>query len=120
MQYESQVRLLNRGGKVTARDGALVFENCDSLTVVLAADTDYLMDRAKGWKGEHPHARVTARADAVSDRDYDQLLKAHVADHQSLFKRVSLDVGRTDPAQAALPTDKRIEARQARAARTRI
>ena len=112
MQYESQVRLLNRGGKVTARDGALVFENCDSLTVVLAAGTDYLMDRAKGWKGEHPHARVTARADAVKDRDYDKLLKAHVADHQSLFKRVSLDVGRTAPEQAALPTDKRIEARK--------
>lgn len=112
MQYESQLRVLAEGGKVTARDGALVFEGCDALVLVLGADTDYVMDHGKGWKGEHPHSRVTARVDAVSPGDYPRLLDQHAADHQSLFHRVALDVGRTDPAQAALPTDKRILARR--------
>jgi len=112
MKYESQVRLLHKGGAVAARDGALVFENCDSLLVVLAADTNYVMDRSKGWMDGNPHQRVTARADAVAAAGYEKLLAAHVADHQGLFKRVSIDVGATGAAQLALPTNKRIEARK--------
>jgi len=116
MQFESQVRVLADGGEVRAKDGNLVFSNCNSLVLVLAADTDYVMDAAKGWKGAHPHQQVTARCDAVKAQDYDKLLSQHVADHQALFQRVELDLGRTDPAQAALPTDRRLEARRKGAA----
>ena len=116
MRYESQLRVFADGGEVAPQDGTLLFKNCNSLVLVLSADTDYVMDPAKGWKGEHPHQRVTARIDAVRAQDYDILLRQHIADHQALFKRVELDLGRTDPAQAALPTDQRIEARRKGAA----
>jgi alpha-L-fucosidase 2 len=113
MQFESQARLLAEGGEVTTTTNrTLRFQNCDALTLVLAADTSYVMDAAKGWKREHPHQRVTAQIDAVAAGDYAQLLRQHVADHQSLFARVELDLGPTDPAQAALPTNKRLEARR--------
>ncbi|MCX6998047.1 MAG: glycoside hydrolase family 95 protein [Kiritimatiellaeota bacterium] len=111
-QYEAQLRVLAEGGEVTSKDGALLFKNCDALVLVLAADTDYVMDAAQGWKGAHPHQRVSKRIDAVSPGDYARLLQQHVADHQSLFNRVEMDLGRTDPAQAALPIDRRIEARR--------
>lgn len=112
MQFESQLRVLAEGGEVTPKDGVLQFKKCDALVLVLAADNNYAMDPAKGWKGKHPHQRVTSRIDAVSPGDYARLLDQHVADHQSLFQRVELDLGRTDPAQSALPADKRIEERR--------
>jgi alpha-L-fucosidase 2 len=115
-QYESQLRVLAVGGEVTSKDGALQFKNCDELVLVLAADTNYVMDAAKGWKGGHPHKRVTKRVDSISAGDYARLLQEHVADHRSLFNRVELDLGPTDPAQASLPTDKRLEARRQGAA----
>jgi len=120
--YEAQLHVMNDGGKVKPEDGKLIFNDCDSIVLVLAAETSYLMDHTKGWMGEHPHKQVASRMgehphkqvasriDAVSAKDYGKLLKDHIADHQSLFNRLGLDVGKTDPAQAALPTDKRIKA----------
>ncbi len=111
LEYESQLHVVNDGGKVTSKDGTFTFKSCNALILVLAADTSYVMDHTKGWMGEHPHKRVAARIDAASAKNYGELLKNHVADHQSLFNRLELDVGETGPAQAALPTDKRIKAR---------
>jgi len=110
LDYEAQLYVMNDGGRVKCEDGKLIFNDCDSIVLVLAAETSYLMDHTKGWMGEHPHKQVASRIDAVSAKDYGKLLKDHIADHQSLFNRLRLDVGKTDPAQAALPTDKRIKA----------
>jgi len=112
MLFESQLRVFADGGEVTPKDGALVFRNCNALLLVLATDTNYVMDPAKGWKGEPPHQRVSQRINAMRAQDYAKLLQQHIADHQSLFKRVELNLGRTDAAQTALPTDQRIEARR--------
>ena len=50
-----------------------------------------------------------AEAERVMNRaarkPYAELRKAHVQDYKKFFDRVSLDLGRTDPAIAALPTD---------------
>jgi len=111
LEYEAQLRVFNHGGRMASEEDTLVFNDCDTLVLVLAADTSYVMDHARGWMGEHPHRRVAARVDAISATDYAQRLKEHVADHQSLFHRLALEVGQTGPAQAALPTDRRIKAR---------
>ena len=109
-QYESQLRVFAEGGEVKPEDGALRFTNCDSLLLVLAAETDYVMDPARKWKGDPPHRRVSERVHGVAAGDYRKLIEQHVADHQSLFNRVALDLGSTDSDRASLPTDKRIQA----------
>jgi len=111
LEYEAQLQVFNDGGQITSEGGTLIFKECDTIVFVLASDTSYVMDHTRGWKGEHPHKCVASRIDAVSEKDYDTRLKDHIADHQSLFNRLVLDVGETDPAQAALPTDERIKAR---------
>ena len=87
----------------------MVFENCDSVTLLLAADTNYLNRRDKGWRGEHPHERVSAQIAAAAKRPYADLLAEHVADYQSLYGRLSLDLGDTPAAVAALPTAERVK-----------
>jgi len=131
LSYESQVVVLASGGKLrvetaplpagdnplagvpgtdkhTLPPACLVFEGCDSVTILLAADTDYLPDRSKNWRGEAPHAAVTERLDAAAKLPVDALLAAHVADYQSLFHRFRLDLGATAPDLAAKPTDERL------------
>jgi alpha-L-fucosidase 2 len=108
--YEAQLAAQADGGEVRADDDALRFAGCNGLTLRLAAATNYVMDYARQWRGADPHAAVTAQLDAAAKRPVDGLLERHVADHQAFFNRVALDLGRTDPARAALPMDRRLKA----------
>ena len=133
LEYESQLRVLHSGGKVRLESAPrapddhplagvpdvkdrslpgvhLVFEGCTSLTLVLAADTNYAPDRAKGWRGAHPHAAVTKRIDAVTPAALAGLTTAHVADYQALYRRFRLNLGETARELAAEPTDRRLAA----------
>lgn len=110
MEYEAQVLVAIDGGQIKPYEGTLVFSECDSLTIILAAGTDYVMDYDRKWKGEHPHTLVTRQVDQASKESYSKLLLAHVEDHQSLYSRVAIDLGGTQEAQSALPIDRRLEA----------
>ncbi|MBW8782927.1 MAG: glycoside hydrolase family 95 protein [Verrucomicrobia bacterium] len=132
LDYESQVLVLNSGGRVRIETTSspangdnplagvpgtdkiklpatcLVFEGCTSLTLILGADTDYLADRAQAWRGPAPHAVVTQRVDAAAKQSVKALFDEHVADYQSLFNRFRLDLGTTASDLAAKPTDQRL------------
>jgi alpha-L-fucosidase 2 len=89
---------------------SLAFERCDSVTLILGAGTNFLQDHTKEWLGEHPHAAVTKRVDAAAKQDVKALLARHEKDYQSLFRRVSLDLGTTAPDLLAKTTLTRLEA----------
>ncbi len=110
LDYEAQVLVLHEGGSLEAAGDTIAFKDCDSLTVLLAADTNYLNRRDRGWKGDHPHERITAQLKSASDRTFDELLAGHVRDHRSLFRRCELQVGETPEASRARPTDERLAA----------
>ena len=108
LDYEAQLLVLHEGGTLEAADGTIRFTDCDSLTLLLAAGTDYLNQREKGWKGEHPHQRIDAQLAAASKKPFDELLAEHVDDYRSLFDRCSVDWGKTPEATRELPTDERL------------
>jgi len=110
LDYEAQVGVVAEGGSVNPDGDALVFSGCDSLTLTVAAATGYVMDYARKWKGEHPHAMVTKQLNQAALEPYAKLLAAHVEDHQALYQRVAIDLGTTDAAQLALPVDERLKA----------
>ncbi len=110
LQYEAQIIVLNKGGSLNAANGKISFKNCDSLTIMLDAGTDYINQRGKGWKGEHPHNLITSRLAKASKRSFDNLLAEHVKDYQRLYNRVTLDLGETPEAIRKLPTSKRLAA----------
>jgi len=110
LKYESQVLVVNEGGSVAAEDGQLKVTGADSLTVFLAARTNYLPDYKLNWRGPDPHAQVTKDVDSAAGKAFDDLLSAHVKDYQRFFNRFALSVGNTDRDAAALPTDERLAA----------
>jgi len=110
LDYEAQALVRNEGGTIQAGDGKLVFKDVNTLTVYLDAGTNYLNRREQKWRGEHPHRTIADRLAKAAATPYDELLVAHVRDHQSLFNRVALNVGRTADGVRTLPTDRRLVA----------
>lgn len=124
-EYEAQVLVRAEKGSVKATDDAalaanewnivppragLAFTGCDRVTLVLSAGTNFRQDSAAEWLGPHPHKAVTSRVDTAAARGVPKLLAEHVTDHQSLFRRFSLDVGTTAPELAAKTTLARLDA----------
>ena len=107
MKYEAQVRLIAEGGTITADGGKLNFRGCDSLTLLVATGTSYVMDYARHYQGEDPHARVTRQLQSASAKPYEALKAAHVHDFHALFNRVSLTLGASPADRHVLPTDAR-------------
>src|ERR1039458_8510898 len=106
LQYETAVQVVTSGGRVTASaDGALDIENADALTILVAAGTNYVGDRARGWRGEGPHERIVGQLRAAAAMPFPALRAAHLADYQRLFRRVSLSLG---AGAGDLPTDQRL------------
>jgi alpha-L-fucosidase 2 len=107
MKYEAKLLAQNDGGSVGATDGRLAFTNCNSVVLLLAGATDYVMDYAKHFRDGDPHATVEKRIADAGGKTFAALKAEHVADFQSLFNRVALDLGTTPAARLALPTDQR-------------
>lgn len=107
LHYETRMVVVNDGGSLDSAGGKISFKGCNGLTLVLAAGTDYIMDYAKHYHGELPHARVTGLANNAAAKSYAELKAAHETDFHALFDRVFLDLGHSSSDQTALPTNER-------------
>jgi len=102
MRFESQLNVQNRGGtRVDNGDGTVTVTNADSVTLLLAAGTNY-STRYPTYRGSDPHGAVTRKVDGAARKSYQALRSAHSADYKLLFNRVALDVGQRMP---DIPTD---------------
>jgi alpha-L-fucosidase 2 len=103
-EAQVQVLVLGQGGTRTeSPDGTVTVTGADSAWFVLAAGTDYA-DTYPDYRGDDPHARVTAAVDRAARRGHGALLTEHIADHRRLFDRVRLDIRQAVP--AGVPTDR--------------
>jgi len=107
LKYEAKLLAVNDGGTLQAGDGKLEFKNCNSLTLLVAAGTDYAFDYARHYRGDDPHAAIEQRLAAAAVKNYDDLKAAHIAEYKSHFDRVALDVGATPADRLASPIDQR-------------
>ncbi len=107
LKHACGFRLLNSGGTVRADGDAVVFDKCDSVTLLLDARTDYKPDYKAGWRGDDP-APVVEKELAAAAKPYEALLQAHLADLAPLLARVRAEWGTTDAEALALPTDARL------------
>ena len=103
LRFESRLQLLATGGTVRTENNTLVVERADSATLLLVAATSFV-----SWQdiSGDPAARCAADLAALASHGYATLRERHLADHQRLFRRSTLDLGRTPAAD--LPTDERL------------
>ncbi|MBK1826752.1 glycosyl hydrolase family 95 catalytic domain-containing protein [Haloferula rosea] len=110
LRYAARLQVIAKGGTSTSKDGRFSIEGCDEVLVLLAADTNYVMDRKAGWMKGDPMKVVDERLAKASAQSWEQLRAEHEADHRRLFDRVSLDLGASAPEVAGKPINLRIKA----------
>ncbi|MEJ2077743.1 MAG: glycoside hydrolase family 95 protein [Acidobacteriota bacterium] len=103
LTFQARVHVAADGGQVTDEGDRISVRNADSAVLLIAAATSY--KRYDDVTGD-PQARTRDWISAAQGQSFDELLAAHIKEHQCLFRRVQLDLGRT--AAADLPTDERI------------
>lgn len=109
MRFAAGVHVACEGGRAQVQDGHLRIEGATAFTLLLSAATGF---RGFDRYPDLPAAKVAARCLAPLDRAgtlrFERLRARHVADHQRLFRRmsISLGAGKPDPR----PTDERLHA----------
>ncbi|MGD0207217.1 MAG: glycoside hydrolase family 95 protein [Verrucomicrobiota bacterium] len=106
LKFQVRVRVLNDGGGtgiMTLFDRHVIVIRANSVTLLIAAATSY--KNYHDVSGD-PETITKKQIAAASKKTFDELLAAHIAEHQRLFRRVELNLGETDAMK--LPTDERI------------
>jgi alpha-L-fucosidase 2 len=95
-RFVGRLEAVAEGGGVSSQDGVLRVENADAVTLFLSAASDY--------RSEDFEAQCEKQLAAAVARPYEALREAHVKEHQRLFRRVTLDLGKAPD----LPTNERL------------
>jgi alpha-L-fucosidase 2 len=107
LSFLAAVKILADGGKLEPYPERILVENANAVTLVVAAATSY--------RGNDHRAAVERALSAAVATPYERLKADHVADHQKLFRRVSLRLGNhegpnhEDTKARRAPTDERLE-----------
>lgn len=102
LKFEARALVLPSGGESVVEKERIVVKNADSVLLLIAAATSY---RSYKDTTGNPHEITSRHLQAARVKLFETLRKAHTLEHQRLFQRVKLDLGRTDAAR--LPTDQR-------------
>ena len=103
LKFQARVRVLAQGGKISAGADKISVTGADAATLLIAAATSY-----KNYHdvSGNPETIVKKQIADAGIKPFDRLFAAHVAEHQRLFRRVELNLGKSDAMK--LPTDERI------------
>lgn len=102
---------------VQTPDGSIIPNPDGTLAVSNAASVRILVNTATDFAGQHTWPALSgidekALADRIADRaaklTTSELQSRHIDDYQTLFSRVDVDFGATDPELSSLPLDKRL------------
>ncbi len=104
LAFESRVQIVAEGGATEAKEGHIEVRRSDAVTLFLAAATSH--KNYHDMSGDPAKAVEAHLAEAVG-KGYDAVRADHEADHERLFRRVEIDLGRTDAAEQS--TDRRIK-----------
>ena len=102
LKFEARALMVTKGGETFADQTKVVVRNANSAVIVIAVATSYASYKNTDRDIE---LIISAHLERVGGNSYEQLRADHVREHQRLFHRVKLNVGRT--AAADLPTDQR-------------
>ena len=109
LSFASGVRALSDGGSLTLDGAELKFVSCDSLTLFLAARTDYALDVSKNCRNGQDPVAVLNRDLAAAAKPFDQLKSAALAETASYMNRVKIELGDSPDEVKAMATPARLK-----------
>ena len=104
LKFQANVKINIDGGKIISADSCLIVENSNEAIIYISIASSY--KNYNDISGD-PNLLADSYLEKVKSKNYDQIVKDHIADYQKYFKRVNIDLGITDSVKN--PTDKRIK-----------
>lgn len=102
VKMAGRLRVVADGGKMISGGDSIRIEKANSVTILMTGATNYF--------GTDPDVTATSDMAKAASKTISELRKNHITDYQSLFNRVSLDLGTSDG--NFFTTDARIAAMQ--------
>ena len=107
MRCELHLKVIVDDGSTTIDAEALHVTEASAVTLLLSAGSSYNgYERSPAHEGVDPAKIAAEKLNAAASQSYETLVERHINDHQSLFQRVTLDLGTTEASE--LPTDERL------------
>lgn len=108
IRFEGSLSARVEDGIISIDADGIHIAGSTAVTLYWSAATSFNgFDRLPGSEGREPGAIAAAFLEQIADRPYEQLRERHMADYQSLYNRVKLDLGEST-APHDISTDKRI------------
>ncbi len=99
MKYLGMVKVINKGGELSATDKVIDIKNANEITLYVSLATNY--------NGTN-HEKVASELLNNAGVNYEKLKKKHITKYQALFNRVDLTLEKNK--NSSLAIDKRLEA----------
>jgi len=106
MRFAACMLTRAKGGTTRADGEAIIIENADEVFLLLTAATDYNLEKMNYDRSIDPARRAEAILNKAAGKTWGDLRRDHVAEHRSMFERVSLDLGGSD--RDTIATDERL------------
>lgn len=101
IDFAAYIKVIGKGGKVYRYGNFIQTEDCDEVTIILGAQTNF---RFKDYK-------LKAKQDVLNaaEKTYSQLKAEHISDYRFYFDRADISLCDNSEGNSALPTDERLE-----------
>ncbi|SDF17718.1 alpha-L-fucosidase 2 [Terriglobus roseus] len=106
IHFAGETKFIAFGGTVNADGKEIVVAGADTVTVLIAAATDFKGGPFAGGDPEQQCQQVFRRA---ADLTFLAMFGAQQAVYQPVYRRMSLQLGSSDAAIASIPTDERVK-----------
>ena len=93
IKFQNRLNVFTDGGTVSVVNGNINVEGANSATLVLTTATNF---KAYNDVSGDPGAIAAEIMSKVKGKSYEDLLAAHLKDYQTIFNRVSLNLGEAD------------------------
>ena len=107
MKFAAKLLAVNKGGELINDSSTLRVNNADELSIILTAATDYNLDKLNFDRSIDPLSICNNILTKAEVKSYSQIRELHIKDHESLFNRVSINLGGEQ--LSSLPTDVRLD-----------
>ena len=107
IRFAAQVRIKNKDGKLTTSDKSVGLSGGTEAVVFVSVATSFNgFDKNPATEGKNAELLAGNQLKKAESKSFYKLEKSHLTDFQKYFKRVSLNLGKTDAPD--LPTDERL------------
>ncbi|MGO9776586.1 MAG: glycosyl hydrolase family 95 catalytic domain-containing protein [Terracidiphilus sp.] len=106
IRFAGEALAIPTGGSVHAEGSELVIADADSVTILIAAATDF---KGGPFAGGDPEAQCERTLEQARSRSAEQILARQEAVYRPLFRNMALHLGAATSANEDLPTDERVK-----------